>query len=162
MPAPVRLANPTSIAAQNKAYIGNQIWDISSLSECVNGQSCSVSSTFTDPQFHVPMGCAQVTVDVSKMRGPGQVTTTAPGPGNGFRGTVHVEDLEGGAGAHVYDLRVTLNCVGGERSAPQVPVRLSCAHNMGTQSCHMGRIEVFQPTAMHVGSNVRGTWGTVW
>ena len=48
-----------------------------------------------------------------------------------------------------------------ESSAPQTAVRLSCAHNIGTSSCHMGRIEVFNRNAMHVGSAQRGAWGSV-
>ena len=64
--------------------------------------------------------------------------------------------------ADVYDVRVTLTCVGGGgNSMPQVPVRLSCTHNYGTDSCHMGRIEVFNPSARHLMTTGTGTWGTV-
>lgn len=59
-------------------------------------------------------------------------------------------------------MRVTLTCVGGGgASMPQVPVRLACTHNYGTDSCHMGRIEVFNPTAVHEMTTGSGTWGTV-
>ncbi len=114
------------------------------------------------------MGCQQVTTQVVKTRGPGEVTATDPSAGNAWRGTIHIEDDVAGQhdqnffpGAHVYDVRVTLTCIGGERSAPQTPVRLSCTHNHGTDSCHMGRIEVFNPQAMHENTAQRGTWGTV-
>jgi hypothetical protein len=146
---------------RGKAYVGNSIWDISSLGACQAGQNCAVSSTFTDPQFRVPMGCSQITAQAITTRGTSQATVIAPSAGNGWRGTVHLDDAGGEAGAHVFDVRVTLTCVGGERSAPQVPVRLSCTHNVGTDSCHMGRIEVFNPQAVHIGSSVRGSWGTV-
>ena len=153
---------------RGKAYIGNQQWDISSLSACQPGQNCPVSETYTDTQFEVPMGCQQVTVNAVKTRGRGTVTTVAPAAGNAWRGTLTIEDdvpgqhgTDGFGGAAVYDVRVTLTCIGGERSAPQTPVRLSCTHNHGTDSCHMGRIEVFNPTASHMNSQQRGTWGTV-
>ena len=130
------------------------------------------------------MGCDSVSVTATKMRGRGAVTTEDPAPGNGWRGGVHIADWDEAAcdacggqcaagcagfdssmerfgGAAVYDLRVSLQCNGFERSMPQTPVRLSCAHNYGTQSCHMGRIEVFNPAALHVGSQTRGTWGSV-
>jgi hypothetical protein len=153
---------------RGKAYIGNQQWDISGMSACQAGQNCAVSSTFTDSQFEVPMGCQQITMDVVKTRGRGTVTYVAPAAGNAWRGTVTIEDdtpgqhgADGFGGADVYDVRVTLTCVGGERSAPQVPVRLSCTHNHGTDSCHMGRMEVFNPQAVHENNAQRGTWGTV-
>ena len=130
------------------------------------------------------MGCDSVSVTATKMRGRGAVTTEDPAPGNGWRGGVHIADWDEAAcdacggqcaagcagfdssmerfgGAAVYDLRVSLQCNGFERSMPQTPVRLSCAHNYGTQSCHMGRIEVFNPAALHVGSQTRGSWGSV-
>lgn len=153
---------------RGKAYVGNQIWDISSLGACQPGQNCAVSSTFTDPQFEVPMGCQQINTQIVKTRGRGTVTSVTPAAGNAWRGTITIEDdtpgqhgADGFAGADVYDIRVTLTCVGGERSAPQTPVRLSCTHNHGTDSCHMGRIEVFNPQAMHENSPQRGAWGSV-
>ena len=154
---------------RGKAYIGNEIWDISALGSCQAGQNCAVSPTFTDPQFQVPMGCQQITMQALKTRGRGSVTSVAPSAGNAWRGTLTItDDVPGAAGsdrqfdgAAVYDVRVTLTCVGGERSAPQRPVRLACTHNHGTDSCHMGRVEVFNPAAMHINSPNRGTWGTV-
>ena len=150
---------------QGRAYVNNAEWDITALGNCEAGSSCPVSPTFTDEQFEVPMGCSSVTVNAVKMRGRGEVTTEAPSAGNGWRGGLHIADWDetacnacGGqcaagcqgfddsmtafAGAAVYDVRVTLTCNGIARSAPQVPVRLSCAHNFGTDSCHMGRVEV--------------------
>ena len=121
---------------RGKVYVGNQIWDISALGACQAGQNCAVSPTFTDPQFQVPMGCQQLTMQVVKTRGRGTVTSITPSAGNAWRGTLTIQDdAVGGAGsdpqfdgAAVYDVRVTLTCVGGERSAPQTPVRLACTH----------------------------------
>lgn len=107
----------------------------------------------------VPMGCQQLQVQALKTRGRGTVTTDTPSAGNGFRGAIHIHDPDGAA--DVYDVRVTLTCIGGSSSVPQVPVRLSCTHNYGTDACHMGRIEVFNPTAEHLQGTGRGTWGTV-
>jgi hypothetical protein len=169
---------------QGKAYVNNAQWDITALGDCAAGSNCPVSPTFTDEQFEVPMGCSSVTVNAVKMRGRGEVTTEAPSAGNGWRGAIHIADWDESAcdacggqcaagcqgfddsmtqfgGAAVYDVRVTLTCNGFAQSAPQVPVRLSCAHNFGTDSCHMGRVEVFNPNALHVGSQTRGTWGSV-
>ena len=143
----------------NKAYINNDVWDITALGDCVPGSHCPVSPTYTDEQFEVPMGCSQVTATATTMRGRGEVTTEAPSAGNAWRGTLHIEDRQGSS--DVYDVRVQLTCVGRESSAPVVPVRLSCTHNYGTSSCHMGRIEVWAPAARHVNSNQVGTWGTV-
>jgi hypothetical protein len=144
---------------RGKAYVGNQIWDITALGDCTAGQNCPVSPTFTDEQFDVPMGCQSMQVQALKTRGRGDVTTETPSAGNGFRGAIHIHDTPGAA--DVYDIRVTLTCVGGSASVPQVPVRLSCTHNYGTDACHMGRIEVFNPTAQHLETTGRGTWGTV-
>ena len=44
---------------QGVAYVNDQPWDISSLNNqdgCHAGQTCPVSSTYTDLQFDVPMG----------------------------------------------------------------------------------------------------------
>ena len=144
---------------KGKAYVGNQQWDISALGNCVAGQNCPVSPTFTDEQFDVPMGCQQLQMSFTKLRGRGDVTTVTPSAGNGYRGEVHIVD--GPGAADVYDIRVTLTCVGGSSSMPQVPVRLSCTHNYGSDACHMGRIEVFNPTARHLNTVGSGTWGTV-
>ena len=38
-----------------KAYINDQVWDISNLAACQSGSTCPVSNTFTDEQFAVPM-----------------------------------------------------------------------------------------------------------
>ena len=114
------------------------------------------------------MGCSEITATATKLRGPGTVSTIAPSAGNGWRGTLHIADdcvgyqCEPNALAHVYDIRVTLQCVGGGgASMPQTPVRLSCTHNQDTDSCHMGRIEVYQPNAVHLTGRGRGTWGTI-
>ena len=113
------------------------------------------------------MGCQSISVNAIKTRGRGEVTTVAPSAGNSWTGSVHIEDdvagqhgAAGYGGADVYDVRVTLTCVGGERSAPQRPVRLSCVHH-GTTNCHMGRIEVFNQNTLHLTSRERGSWGTV-
>ena len=141
---------------RGKAYIGADQWDISTLGDCVPGSHCPVSPTYTDEQFEVPMGCQSVTATATTMRGRGAVTTENPSAGNAWRGSLHIEDRDGGAS--VYDVRVVLTCQGREMSAPQRPVRLSCTHNFGTDSCHMGRIEVWAPHAQHSNSNQMGTW----
>ena len=129
------------------------------------------------------MGCDSVEIRADTMRGRGVVTTIAPSQGNSMIGTLHIEDTQGGPA--VYDIRVTLSCVGRENSTPHHPTRLSCVHNAGAgaSTCHMvrssnsrgnpqaftykrcresqGRIEVWQPNALHVNSGQRGTWGTV-
>ena len=107
---------------------------------------CPVSPTFTDAQFEVPMGCQEVRVDAQTMRGRGVVTTNAPTQGNSMIGSLHIEDTAGGPA--VYDVRVSLTCIGGESSTPHHPVRLSCVHNSGAggETCHMGRIEVWSKT----------------
>jgi hypothetical protein len=145
---------------KGRAYINSQEWDISALGDCEPGGHCPVSPTFTDEQFEVPMGCDAVTMTAQTMRGRGEVTTEAPSAGNAWRGGLHIADHDGGSA--VYDVRVTLTCPGGASSeANGRNVRLSCTHNYGTSSCHMGRIEVFNPSALHVGSSGAGTWGTV-
>eukprot|EP01045_Picozoa_sp_COSAG04_P009103 COSAG04_NODE_519_length_13169_cov_10.968248_8_plen_120_part_00 len=108
------------------------------------------------------MGCSEVSVSAQTMRGRGVVTTVAPTPGNSMIGSLHIEDTQGGPA--VYDIRVDLTCSGSvERSTPNTPVRLSCVHNSGAggSTCHMGRIEVWNRNALHVGSSGLGTWGTV-
>jgi hypothetical protein len=144
---------------RGRAYIGSAQWDITALADCTPGGHCPVSPTFTDEQFEVPQGCTQMTATATTMRGRGQVTTEAPAAGNGWRGALHISDPDGGAA--VYDVRVRLQCLGGDTGTPQTPVRLTCTHNFGTSSCHMGRIEVFNPNARHVGTSGAGTWGTV-
>ena len=72
-----------------------------------------------------------------------------------------VRTADGFGGADVYDFTVTLTCGGGV--APQQAARLSCTHSTGTESCSMGRIEVYNPTASHGDHETTGagTWGTV-
>jgi hypothetical protein len=156
---------------KGRAYINNAQWDISEYGAACsgnaagaggqhgNGGNCPVSPTFTDEQFMVPMGCSAVTTTVQKTRGRGEVTVEEPTAGNGWRGGITIVDAPGSSA--VYDIRVTLSCAGAESSTPHTPVRLSCSHNYGTGSCHMGRIEVFQPNALHIGGTGHGTWGTV-
>ena len=143
-----------------KAYINSAEWDITALGACQAGGHCPVSPTFTDEQFEVPQGCASVAVTTTTMRGRGVVTNEAPSAGNGWRGSLRISDPAGGA--NVYDVRVSLTCAGGATGTPLTPVRLSCTHTFGTDSCHMGRIEVFNPGARHLGFSGIGTWGTVW
>ena len=50
----------------------------------------------------------------------------------------------------VYDITVTLSCAG---SAEPPTARLACSHNVGTGSCHQGRIEVLHPSS--------GVWGSI-
>ena len=147
---------------QGRAYVNSVQWDISSYGAACTGTSggnCPVSPTFTDHQFKMPMGCASLQVQATKVRGRGTVTAEQPTAGNGYRGGIQIQDLEGGS--NVYDVRVSVTCQGVGGSTPVHPVRLSCAHNLGTASCHMGRIEVFQPAALHIGSAGSGTWGSV-
>ena len=84
----------------NKAYVNNDIWDITALGDCVPGSHCPVSPTYTDEQFEVPMGCSEVTATATTLRGRGEVTTEAPSAGNAWRGV--------GRGAVVHVLRGTL------------------------------------------------------
>ena len=85
------------------------------------------------------MGCDSVEIRADTMRGRGVVTTIAPSQGNSMIGTLHIEDTQGGPA--VYDIRVTLSCVGRENSTPHHPTRLSCVHNAGAgaSTCHMVR-----------------------
>ena len=106
------------------------------------------------------MGCGAMTVTTQKMRGRGTVTTEQPTAGNGWRGGITIVDAPGSSA--VYDVRVTLACSAYSGvSATQAPVRLSCTHNYGTGSCHMGRIEVYAKNALHTGGSGTGTWGSV-
>jgi hypothetical protein len=120
--------------------VNNQPWDISDMAHCHSGVECPVSKTFTDRQFEVPMGCANIDMQVTVNSGRGtQPQTIAPSQGNSFRGEVILND-DGFSGADVYDITVTLTCQG---TAPNQYARLSCTHATGTEACHMGRMEVF-------------------
>ena len=126
-----------------------------------------VSRTFTDPQFLTPMGCQNILMTAQKNSGRGVVTTFAPTIGSGYRGELEISD-EGFGNADVYDVTVTLECQGaagphgnGNQATPIRPVRLSCTHNTQTDSCHMGRLEVYNPRALHADGIHEGTWGTV-
>lgn len=77
---------------KGKAYVGNDMWDISGLSNCQAGQNCPVSATYTDRSFEVPMGCQSIDVSAIKTRGRGEVTTVAPSAGNAWTGSIHIED----------------------------------------------------------------------
>jgi hypothetical protein len=117
-----------------KAYVNDQPWDISSLSACSSGSTCGVSATYTHPKFAVPENCATVHTQVVKNAGRGFVTLPVePSVGNGHRGEVEIFDHPGGPG--VYDVTVTLSCVG---TATPPTSRLACAHSVGTGSCHQG------------------------
>ena len=145
---------------RGQAYVNNQPWDISDMAHCHSGVECPVSKTFTDRQFEVPMGCANIDMQVTVNSGRGtQPQTIAPSQGNSFRGEVILND-DGFSGADVYDITVTLNCQG---TAPNQYARLSCTHATGTEACHMGRMEVFNPSASHGDHETTGVgaWGTV-
>lgn len=145
---------------QGMAYVDDQPWDISALSECRSGSTCQVSTSYTSPTFAVPTGCAAVHSQVVKNDGRGFAmtgtggygSTVDPTPGNGWRGELELFDDP--AGADVYDVTVTLTCAG---TADPPTVRLGCAHNVGTGSCHQGRIEVLHPTT-NVWGEVCGHW----
>lgn len=145
---------------QGTAYVDDQPWDISALSECRSGATCQVSTSYTSPTFSVPTGCAAVHSQVVKNDGRGFAmtgtggygSTVDPTPGNGWRGELELFDDP--AGADVYDVTVTLTCAG---TADPPTVRLGCAHNVGTGSCHQGRIEVLHPTT-NVWGEVCGHW----
>ena len=145
------------------AYVNNQNWDISDMAQCTSGVECPVSKTFTDRQFEVPMGCSNIQMQVVKNAGRGtQPQTVTPSQGNNFRGEIIITDDSFG-GADVYDLTVTLTCVGGGASIPQQGARLSCTHSTGTDSCSMGRMEVYNAGASH-GAHATtgvGAWGSV-
>ena len=49
---------------QGKAYINDEVWDISEMGGCHAGSTCPVSPTFTDERFMVPMGCSAITAQV--------------------------------------------------------------------------------------------------
>ncbi len=149
------------------AYVNNQDWDISDMAQCRSGSMCPVSKTFTDQQFEVPMGCASMNMDVSLNGGRGtQPQKVVPSMGNNFRGELIISD-DGFGGADVYDITVTLTCLGAEGSTPTQPARLSCVHTTGQdslQACHMGRMEVYNSGASHGSHTVSGqvgSWGTV-
>jgi hypothetical protein len=148
---------------QGSAYVNNQIWDISDMRQCTSGSQCPVSKTFTDRQFEVPLGCANMNMQVTMNSGRGtQPQTVTPSQGNNFRGEVILSD-DGFGGADVYDITVTLTCLGGAASIPQQAARLSCTHATGTDECHMGRIEVYNHGASHGdhGATGVGAWGSV-
>jgi hypothetical protein len=75
-----------------KAYVNDEVWDISALAACTAGSTCPVTDTFTDPHFAVPMGCGRVAVNVQKNSVRGQITVTEPNPVNGWRGELMLED----------------------------------------------------------------------
>ncbi len=145
---------------QGVAYVDDQPWDISALSDCRSGSTCRVSTSYTSPTFSVPTGCAAVHSQVVKNDGRGFAmtgtggygSTVDPTPGNGWRGELELFDDP--AGADVYDVTVTLTCAG---TTDPPTVRLGCAHNVGTGSCHQGRIEVLHP-ATNVWGEVCGHW----
>ena len=117
-----------------RAYVNNVEWDISGLSSCSSGSECPVSKTFTDPRFRVPMGCNNMDMQVSMAAGRGQQPQkVVPSAANAFRGEVILTD-EGFGGADVYDVTVTLTCLGAAASQPVIPARLSCTHVTGTDS----------------------------
>ena len=160
-----------------KAYINSVEWDISSLAQCEQGVGCPVSSTFTDPQFMVPDGCASYDMTATKNGGRGIVSSFPPSRESSFRGELEISD-DGFSGADVYDVTVTVTCRagapldGGINTAGAHNVRLSCVHqsqmgqtdpslvNTGT-SCRMGRVEVYNPNVVHENGVGQGTWGTV-
>jgi hypothetical protein len=108
-----------------------------------------VSAVYEHPKFAVPDSCAAIHTQVVKNDGRGFVTLPVePTVGNGLRGEVEIFDDPAGPG--VYDITVTLSCVG---TATPPTVRLGCAHSVGTGSCHQGRIEVKDPET--------SAWGTV-
>ena len=106
------------------------------------------------------MGCSNIQMTAQKTSGRGVVTTFAPTQGNFNRGELEISD-DGFGGADVYDVTVQLTCLGAEHSAPYLPARLSCTHESQTSSCHMGRLEIYNPSAMHAAGRGEGTWGTV-
>ena len=63
---------------QGKAYVSEQVWDISSLQACEMGSTCPVSNTFTDTRFAVPRGCHAVTTNVVKNDVRGQIEVQEP------------------------------------------------------------------------------------
>ena len=143
------------------AYVNSVPWDISQMAQCTSGIECPVSTTFTDRQFEVPMGCTSIGMQVTVNSGRGTAPTkVVPSQGNNYRGEVVIND-DGFSGADVYDLTVTLTCNGGV--APQQGARLSCTHSTGTDRCTMGRIEVYNPVASHGDHSTTGAgaWGTV-
>ena len=146
------------------AYINNQPWDISSMSQCRSGTMCPVSPTFTDQQFEVPLGCASIGMTATLNAGRGtQPQTVAPSQGNNNRGELIISD-DGFGAADVYDITVTLTCNGGPGSIPQQDARLSCIHSTGQNVCQMGRMEVFNRGASHgahATTNQVGSWGSV-
>ena len=142
-----------------KAYVANQEWDISGLQACQPGSTCPVSSTFTDPRFTVPQGCALIQTQVTQNTVRGQITVTEPSTNNGFRGELHLSDPY--MGAAVFDFTISLTCL---QSAPHRNVRLSCLHNAGgaaTAPCNMGRMEIFNPNVDRPGGGGSGAWGSV-
>lgn len=139
-----------------KAYINDEVWDISALAACQAGSTCPVSDTFTDSRFAVPMGCGRVAVTVQKNSVRGQLTVTEPNAANGWRGEVMMEDPY--VDRAIFDFDVRLECIGTRASRG---VRLSCLHSVGQSECKMGRIEAFNPRIARPGSPAVGAWGTV-
>ena len=93
---------------QGKAYVDDQIWDISGLSTCHSGSTCAVSTSYTSPTFSVPTGCAAVHSQVVKNSGRGYVSSPVdPTVGNGFRGEIEIIDDPPSSG--VYDLTVAVS-----------------------------------------------------
>jgi|EP01046_Picozoa_sp_COSAG06_P003293 hypothetical protein len=138
------------------AFVNEQPWDISDLGACHPGSTCPVSKTFTDEQFDVPMGCASVQVSAVLNSGSGAVTVQQPTRSNGWRGEVLMSDAN--YGETVQDITVTATCVG---TAATHQARLSCVHSAGSDSCKMGRIEVFNNHITRPGAPAAGAWGTV-
>jgi hypothetical protein len=132
-------------------------WDISSLGACHAGSTCPVSSTFTDPEFDLPMGCASIQVSaVLNQPNTGTVEVQPPTRANGWRGEVVLAYPN--SGETVQDITVTATCVG---NAATQQARLSCVHSTGSDSCKMGRIEVFNNRITRPGTPAAGAWGTV-
>ena len=136
----------------------------------------AVSKTFTDEQFMVPQGCAQIQMTATKNAGRGTVTSFPPSRASSYRGEIEINDGgPGRGGAEVYDITITLTC---SNVVPTAGVsagstgvhnaRLSCVHQsqvadngpsvgVDASSCRMGRAEVFNPTARHPDGAGQGT-----
>ena len=86
----------------------------------------------------------------------GTVEVQPPTRANGWRGEVVLAYPN--SGEAVQDITVTATCVG---NAATQQARLSCVHSTGSDSCKMGRIEVFNNRITRPGTPAAGAWGTV-